>query len=112
MSKYILLGQFTEATATGLAAKTLPAEGWEWVGDVEGAVRGLLKELGGTLHDVLFTLGQYDVVVTFTVSSEREVAMFALNLARTVGLRTSTLTAIDGADVPKLLSDTGKVNGP
>jgi len=93
MPTYIVLGQFTDQGIRNVKDSPKRAE----------ALKALAKKAGGTIKDVYWTLGQYDVVTV--VEAPDDVAMTAVLLS-TGGLgnvRTQCLRAFNADEMGKIL---------
>jgi uncharacterized protein with GYD domain len=83
MNTYILLSHFTDQGIQGV--KRAPER-------IEHG-RALAKELGGEVKDIYLAMGAYDLVLVTRFPDADAVAKFALRVAATGNLRTTTLQA-------------------
>ncbi|KDP88639.1 GYD domain-containing protein [Cupriavidus basilensis] len=68
------------------------------------AVRELAKKNGIDMKDIYWTLGQYDLVVTFTAPDEATMTAFGLSLGMAGNVRTQTLRAFSADEMNDILS--------
>ncbi|MFJ1258595.1 GYD domain-containing protein [Cupriavidus sp. CuC1] len=68
------------------------------------AVREMAKKSGIEMKDIYWTLGQYDLVVTFTAPDEATMTAFGLSLGMAGNVRTQTLRAFSMDEMNDILS--------
>ena len=68
------------------------------------AVREMAKKNGIDMKDIYWTLGQYDLVVTFTAPDEATMTAFGLSLGMAGNVRTQTLRAFSADEMNDILS--------
>ncbi|KJK10898.1 GYD family protein [Burkholderiaceae bacterium 16] len=68
------------------------------------AVRELAKKNGIDMKDIYWTLGQYDLVVTFTAPDDATMTAFGLSLGMAGNVRTQTLRAFSSDEMNDILS--------
>ena len=83
MATYIVLNRFTEQGLRNIGETTKRAD----------AVREMAKKFGVTMKDIYWTLGEYDVVVTFESPDEASITALTLAIARDGNVRTEMLRA-------------------
>ncbi|MGO4814275.1 GYD domain-containing protein [Cupriavidus sp. 2MCAB6] len=67
------------------------------------AVREMAKKNGIDMKDIYWTLGQYDLVVTFTAPDEATMTAFGLSLGMAGNVRTQTLRAFSADEMDGIL---------
>jgi uncharacterized protein with GYD domain len=94
MATYIVLSSFTDQGVRNVKDTTKRAD----------AVRETAKKMGVTMKDIYWTVGKYDVVVTFDAPDDA--AMTALSLAISSGgnVRTQTMRAFSRDEVAGILA--------
>ena len=93
MATYIVFGNFTEQGISH--AKESPKR--------KEAFKEMAKQLGVTVKDVYWTLGQYDIVLILEAHDDLAVAELGLSLGKLGNVRTQTMRAFGPAEVTKLL---------
>ena len=63
----------------------------------------MAKQLGVTVKDLYWTLGQYDIVLILEAQDDAAVAELGLSLGKLGNVRTQTMRAFGPAEVTKLL---------
>ena len=96
MPTFILLGNFTDQGIRTI--KDTPKR-------VE-AVKKIGKQLGVTVTQMFWTLGQYDIVAVLEAPDDAAITAFGLSVGKIGNVRTQTLRAYDAHDVKAIL---GKV---
>jgi uncharacterized protein with GYD domain len=104
---YVILGRFSKATADNFA---LPPDAPEKQSAVqrESEIRDVVEHpnITGTLAaPVVWTLGEYDVVITIDVPSPEKGGAAALALATRVGISTTTLTGFKADSLQDVMDD-------
>ena len=96
MPTYVLLGNFTE-------------QGIRTIKDTPkrlDAVKKIAKQLGVTVTQQYWTLGQYDIVAVLEAPDDAAITAFGLGVGKIGNVRTQTLRAYDAQDMKAIL---GKV---
>jgi uncharacterized protein with GYD domain len=70
---------------------------------LEKTVKARVKDAGGRLQSVLWTLGAYDAVLTVELESI-DVGALAVELTREHGVRTTTLTAFSTGEMDDVIA--------
>jgi uncharacterized protein with GYD domain len=94
MATYLVLGSFTDQGIRAVKDTTKRAE----------ALRGIAKQVGVTVKEVYWTLGQYDVVTIVEAPDEASVTAFGLSAGALGNVRTQTLRAFSADEMGKILS--------
>jgi uncharacterized protein with GYD domain len=71
------------------------------------AAQQLASGMGGSLKDVYWTLGSYDLVAVSEAPDDETATAFALALGSQGNIRTTTLRAFDAEDMAGILAKTG-----
>lgn len=103
---YVILGRFSKDAADNLAL--LPGEaGRKSADEREEEIRAVVQHanITGTLVKVVWTLGEYDVVITIDVPSPEKAGAAALALATRLGISTTTLTGFEAASLQEVMDD-------
>ena len=101
---YVILGKLSKATADSLASDAPEKQSAE---ERESEIRSVVEHarINGTLEDVVWTLGEYDVVITIDVPSPEKGGAAALALATRIGISTTTLTGFKTASLQRVMDD-------
>jgi uncharacterized protein with GYD domain len=67
----------------------------------------LVQRHGGTLKDIYWTLGEYDIVTVVDTPDEETFTAIALELAALGNVRTSTMRAFNRKDMARIIKKTG-----
>ena len=94
MATYVVLCNFTDQGIRNVQDTVKRAE----------AFKVLAKANGATIKDIYWTLGQYDLVVTFEASDDATVVALGLSLGKAGNIRSQTLPAFDAAAMTKILA--------
>ncbi len=97
MAKYVLLLQYTDQGIRGVKDTTKRAAAFR--GEIAG-------KFGVKVSELLWTLGQYDMVVLAEAPNDEAMAACSLSLARLGNVKIQTLRAFQAAEVEAFL---GKV---
>jgi uncharacterized protein with GYD domain len=76
------------------------------LGRVEAAQQ-LASGMGGSLKEIYWTLGSYDLVAVSEAPDDETATAFALALGAQGNIRTTTLRAFDTEDMAGILAKTG-----
>lgn len=87
MSKYVLLIKFTSKGAVGVQQSP----------DRADAFRTAVQNAGGQVHEMLWTMGPYDAVISFEAPDQETAAALVLGIEGTGSVSTCTLPAFDAA---------------
>ena len=109
---YVILGRFTKETAARYAAHPEDPNKKK-AAELEQEVRTVIADsrINGRFGSVVWTLGEYDLVITFEVASAEGGAAAALALANRLGIGTTTLTGFTVTDLQKVMDDGGHAAG-
>ncbi|WP_029043411.1 MULTISPECIES: GYD domain-containing protein [Cupriavidus] len=66
-------------------------------------VREMAKTCGIEMKDIYWTLGQYDLVATFSAPDEATMTAFGLSIGAAGNVRTQTLPAFSADEMEKIL---------
>jgi uncharacterized protein with GYD domain len=94
MAYYVLLSNFTDQGIKSIKDTEKRAE----------AFKAKARERGVKVHQLLWTLGQHDVVAIAEADDDTSATALALSLASLGNIRTQTLRAFDSADMQKILA--------
>ena len=94
MATYICLLNFTDQGIRAVKDTTNRA----------GIVREMAQKAGVTMKDIYWTMGSYDVVVTFEAPNEETFASFGLAVGAMGNVRTQTLRAFSLDEMKGVLS--------
>jgi uncharacterized protein with GYD domain len=72
------------------------------------AAAELARKLGGSLNQIFWTMGEYDVVGVLEAPDDESATAFALALSSQGNVRTSTMRAFDADEMRQILA---KVSG-
>ena len=94
MAQYVVLANFTDQGIRGVKETTKRAN----------SLREMANKMGATIKEIYWTLGRYDVILTFEAPSD-EIATSLMMKAGSLGnLRSETLRAFGETEVSSLLS--------
>ena len=68
------------------------------------AAKKLLKTLGGEVKDFYLAMGTYDLIIVVEAPNDEAMAKFALALASTGNVRTTTLKAFPEAEYRRIIA--------
>ncbi|HEX4943417.1 MAG TPA: GYD domain-containing protein [Usitatibacteraceae bacterium] len=94
MATYIALANFTDQGIRNVQDTTKRAE----------AVREMAKKCGVTMKDIYWTLGSYDMVVTFDAPDDASMTAVGLSIAKAGNVRTQTMRALSRDDMNGILA--------
>jgi len=94
MANYVILGNFTDQGIRDIKETTKRAN----------AFRDLAKEMGGSIRDIYWTLGSYDVVLTMEAPDDETVAALLMKVGSLGNLKSQTLRAFNEAEISSLIS--------
>lgn len=94
MATFIALGNFTDQGIRNVKDTVKRAD----------AVKEAAKKAGITMKDIMWTLGSYDMVVTFEAPDEASITAFALAIGAAGNVRTQTLRAFDRSEMTAILA--------
>ena len=94
MAKYIMLGNWTEKGVLNAKDTVKRAR----------AVREQFASLGVNAREFFWTMGQYDVVLTFDAPDEETMMRATLAVAMAGNLRTQTLRGLSEQDMERVLA--------
>ncbi len=70
-------------------------------------VKEAAQTAGVTMKDIMWTLGSYDMVVTFEASDDAAMTAFALAVGASGNVRTQTLRAFNRSEMAAILAKMG-----
>lgn len=94
MAYYVLLTNFTEQGIKTVKDTQKRAE----------AFKAMAKAKGVTIHTLLWTLGQHDVVVVAEADDDLTATAMSLSASALGNVRTQTLRAFDTDDMTKIMA--------
>lgn len=83
MARFVCLLSYTQQGLQQLGATTKRAK----------AFKKMAEHMGAEVHEILWTLGEYDVVITMSAPDEKTAATVAFSLNSLGNVRTHTLAA-------------------
>jgi uncharacterized protein with GYD domain len=89
MAHFVCLLSYTQQGLQQLGATTKRAK----------AFSKMAEEMGATVHEILWTLGEYDVVIIMEAPDEKTAATVAFSLNSLGNVRTHTLAAFTGDEM-------------
>jgi uncharacterized protein with GYD domain len=93
MATFIALGNFTDQGIRNVKDTVKRAD----------AVKEAARKAGITMKDIMWTLGSYDMVVTFEAPDDASITAFALAIGAAGNVRTQTLRAFDRSEMTAIL---------
>jgi uncharacterized protein with GYD domain len=97
MPTYVSLINWTEKGVAGFKDTVDRAE----------AGKELAKRFGGTLKEIYWTVGPYDIVTISEAPDDETATAFALSLAGQGNVRTTTLRAFSGDEMRGIIAKAG-----
>jgi uncharacterized protein with GYD domain len=97
MPTYISLINWTEKGFAGFAQTVDRAE----------AANQLMAKFGGSLKEIYWTVGPYDIVAVSEAPDDESASAFALTLGAQGNLRTTTMRAFSGDEMRGIIAKTG-----
>lgn len=97
MPSYVTLINFTDQGISTFKETTKRAE----------AAAQLAEKLGGSLKEVYWCLGPYDIVGILDMPDDESATAFALQLSSQGNIRTSTMRAFTSDEITKVIDKTG-----
>jgi uncharacterized protein with GYD domain len=94
MAYYVLLSNFTDQGIKSIKDTQKRAE----------AFKAQAKKRGVKVHQLLWTLGQHDIVAIAEADDDIAATALALSIASLGNIRTQTLRAFDAGDMSKILA--------
>jgi uncharacterized protein with GYD domain len=98
MATYIVLSSFTDQGIRNVKDTTKRAD----------AVRELAGKMGAEVKSIYWTIGKYDVVVTFEAPNDEAMTALSLAIASQGNVRTQTLRAFSKEEVTGILGKLGR----
>jgi uncharacterized protein with GYD domain len=93
MASFVTLAKFTEQGIKNVNQTTKRAE----------AFREMAKKMGATVKELYWTLGRYDVVVSFEAPDDETATRLMLTLGALGNVRTETLRAYSAQEMGQVL---------
>ncbi len=93
MAKFVSLINWTDQGAKAASETVQRAE----------AAQKMAADMGGSL-DVLWTMGQYDIVAISEFADDEAAVKFLAKISSLGSIRTQTMRAFDAAEVQRLMS--------
>ena len=97
MATYVMLGNFTDQGIRNVKETTKRAD----------AFRDLSEKAGVTVRDVLWCLGQYDLIAIVDAPDEETATALTLSVASLGNIRTEMLRAFSSDDMNRILAKMG-----
>jgi uncharacterized protein with GYD domain len=97
MATYIVLSKFTDQGVRAIRDTTKRAD----------AVREQARKMGIETKSIYWTVGEYDVVVTFEAPDDASITALALAIGSAGNVRTQTLRAFSRDEVTGILAKLG-----
>ncbi len=97
MATYVALCNFTDQGIRNVKETVKRAD----------AVKEAGQKAGVTMKDIKWTLGSYDLVVTFEAPNDEAMTAFALAVGSAGNVRTQTLRAFDRSEMTGILAKMG-----
>jgi uncharacterized protein with GYD domain len=97
MATYIVLSKFTDQGIRAIRDTTKRAD----------AVREQARKMGIETKSIYWTVGEYDVVVTFEAPDDASITALALAIGSAGNVRTQTLRAFSRDEVTGILAKLG-----
>ena len=94
MAHYVLLFKFTDQGIRNVKDTAKRSKAFE----------DLAKSMGVTVHNVLWTLGRYDGVLTVEGPNDEAIAALVMKVGSLGNLKTETLRAFDRREIEPILS--------
>ncbi len=94
MANYVILGNFTDQGIRGIKDTTKRAK----------AFRDLTEDMGGSIKDIYWTLGAYDIVLTMEAPDDETVAAILMKVGSLGNLKSQTLRAFNETEIDSLIS--------
>ncbi len=94
MAAYVILSSFTDQGVKGIKETTKRAK----------VFRDVASQMGVTIKDIYWTLGQYDVIVTLESSKEENVAALMMKMGSVGNLKSQTLRAFTDSEVSAMVT--------
>ena len=94
MANYVILGNFTDQGIRGIKDTTKRAQ----------AFRDLAKDMGGSIKDIYWTLGAYDLVLTMEGPDDETVAALLMKVGSLGNFKSHTLRAFNEVEIDSLIS--------
>jgi uncharacterized protein with GYD domain len=97
MATFIALGNFTDQGIRNIKDSVKRAD----------AVKEAAQKAGITMKEIVWTLGSYDMVVTFEAPDDAAMTAFALAVGSAGNVRTQTLRAFSRSEMSAILAKLG-----
>jgi len=97
MATFIALGNFTDQGIRNVKDSVKRAD----------AVKEAAQKAGITMKEIVWTLGSYDMVVTFEAPDDTAMTAFALAVGSAGNVRTQTLRAFNRSEMSAILAKVG-----
>lgn len=97
MATFIALGNFTDQGIRSVKDTVKRAD----------MVKEAAQKAGVTMKDIMWTLGAYDMVVTFEAADDAAMTAFALAVGAAGNVRTQTMRAFNRSEMSAILAKLG-----
>jgi uncharacterized protein with GYD domain len=97
MATYIVLGNFTDQGIRNVKDTIKRAD----------AVKAAAEKAGIKMKDIMWTLGAYDMVVTFEAPDDAALTAFALAVGSQGNVRTQSMRAFDRNEMSAIIAKMG-----
>jgi len=94
MANYVILGNFTDQGIRGIKDTTKRAK----------AFRDLAEDMGGSIKDIYWTLGAYDIVLMMEAPDDETVTAILMKVGSLGNLKSQTLRAFNEAEISSIIS--------
>jgi len=101
MATYIVLGQFTDQGIRNVKESPKRAE----------ALKELASKAGGSVKDVYWTIGEYDVVAIVDAPDDASFTALMLTVGGLGNVRTQSLRAFTAGEMADILGRVGRITG-
>ena len=75
--------------------------------DRADAANALMAKFGGSMKEIYWTIGPYDIVVVSEAPDDESATAFALELGAMGNVRTTTMRAFDAGEMRAIIAKTG-----
>lgn len=97
MPTYVVLGNFTEQGIRNVKDTVKRSD----------AVKEAAQKAGINFKDIVWTMGQYDMVATFEAPNDQAMTAFGLSVGAAGNIRTQTLPAFTRSEMTAMLAKMG-----
>lgn len=94
MAIFVVLGHFSDQGIRNIKDSTKRSD----------AFREQAQRLGGSVKEIFWTMGRYDIVAIVEAPDEKAITTLGLSVGKLGNVRTETLRAFNKADMDAILS--------